>query len=183
GGGCSSHFTDWGYQNTSSFNSLCGGARSQPDIALQSGCSGGEAIYFGGGWGGVCGTSDAAPALAGITAQMDAYAMTQGSNCGSGANAACQPLGLLNWYFWYQGILHDWAPHRPFYDITSGNNDNGHGTGTYATRTGYDLATGWGSFNALQMYRMIDWYNTYDYHAPVVTFGGAGSGWYNYVAR
>ena len=178
GGGCSTHFTAWSYQATNTFNSLCSGKRSSPDIALQSGCSPGESIYFGGNWGGVCGTSDAAPALAGITAMMDAYALSQGSNCGSAGTRACAPLGLLNWYIWDQGISVNYAPHQPFYDITSGDNDNGTNTGTYPTKTGYDLATGWGSFNALQLYREIDWYNTFDDHYPLVQFAGASPQWY-----
>jgi outer membrane protein assembly factor BamB len=192
GGGCSSHFIAPSYQTQSSFNNGCWinilgttlKLRSQPDISMNASCGTGEAIYNGGKWGGVCGTSEVAPQLAGLFAQVNAYGIYQGNICGSGGVSACEPIGLPNYYIWHQGVLNDYAPHRPFYDITTGNNDNGKGTGTYAAQTGYDLATGWGSLNALQLAREILKYETWDFHGPIVSFSGAAAGhWYDYNAE
>lgn len=183
GGGCSTHFAAPSYQTENAFNNLCSGQRSQPDISMNASCATGQAIYFNGGWGGVCGTSEVAPELAGLFAQINAYGLFEGSICGSAGTRACEPIGLPNYYIWHQGILNNYAYHRPFYDITTGNNDNGKGTGTYPAGAGYDLATGWGSLNALQLAREVLKYETWEFHSPVVTFSGIPTNqWYNYNA-
>ncbi len=176
GGGCSSHFGQPGYQ--SGLSTGCSN-RSLPDVSLNASCSTGQALYFNGGWGGVCGTSEVAPELAGIFAQINAYLLSEGSICGSGGTGACSPFGNPNndIYLEARNIR---APHYPFYDITSGNNDGGHGTGIYAAGTGYDRATGWGSFNALQLARAILWESIWDFHGPAVSYSGPATGvWYN----
>ena len=182
GGGCSTYFAAPGWQTTGGFDNGCGGMRSQPDISLNGSNITLQALYFNGTWYNVYGTSEVAPELAGIFAQFNAYLLSQGNECGSVGVSPCEPLGLTAPIIWHQGIEgRSYSPHYPFYDITSGNNDDGTGTGTYGTKTGYDLATGWGSINALQLYRLFAWYVTPDYHPPIVTFTGPPLGqWYNY---
>ncbi len=198
GGGCSDYFSasDIGgatYQTANGFNNLCsyssGGQtlyhRSQPDISMNASCNTLQAIYSKGAWGSVCGTSEVAPELAGLFAQFNSYAMTEGNNCGNLGGDACAPIGVVNYAIWQQGVDGNfYAPHLPFYDITSGNNDNGTGTGSYSAGSGYDLATGWGVPNALQFYRLIAYYDTpADLHAPTVNFAGPGTGWFNFNAE
>jgi outer membrane protein assembly factor BamB len=151
---------------------------------MNASCSSLQALYFHGSWNTVCGTSEVAPELAGLFAQFNAYALATGSICGSSGTSPCEPLGLATPIIWHQGIVGDYSPHNPFYDITTGNNDAGTGTGMYPAKVGYDLATGWGSINALQLYRLFAWHNTPDYHGPTVTFDGPPLGkWYNYNAK
>ncbi len=184
GGGCSTYFSAPSYQTTGNFDNGCSGKRSQPDISMNASCSSLQALFFHGSWNTVCGTSEVAPELAGLFAQFNAYALATGSICGPSGTSPCEPLGLATPIIWHQGIVGSYSPHDPFYDITSGNNDAGTGTGNYAAKTGYDLATGWGSINALQLYRLFAWHNTPDYHGPTVTFSGPPLGkWYNYDAK
>src|SRR5207247_460675 len=67
------------------------------------------------------------------------------------------------------------------YDTTSGCNNGPFSSGGFCAGTGFDLATGWGSFDALQFAWMFNWQQVYtDNHAPIVTFGGSNPpGWYN----
>jgi kumamolisin len=173
GGGCSSVFAAPSFQS----NQPCGsGSRGVPDISLNADWfNTPQNIYFGGSLGGNGGTSIVAPELAGFLAQEDSYLLAEGNICGSGSSA-CAPLGNAN-YPLYETAL-DGAPHVPFYDITSGCNSNNVGTG-YCATTGYDLVTGWGSANMLQLAWAFNWHLLADNGHPFVTFSGPTSGvWY-----
>ena len=123
----------------------------------------------------VTGTSIVAPELSGFFAQENAYLLylsqTIGATgCWEGGN--CYPLGNPNNSIYY-AAAND-APHNPFYDITSGNN------GYYNAAAGYDLVTGWGAINALQLSWAMNWYIAAEFGPPSVSFGGpAVSHWYN----
>jgi len=182
GGGCSQKFAAPGYQGSSP---VCGtGSRSVPDVSLNAAI--GQNFFFNGSLGGVGGTSIVAPELAGFFAQEDAYLyylnqVFVGNTCGNGS---CAPMGNPNWYMYYEGLNAPYAAHYPFYDITSGCNSNditaSKGLGSYCAFGGYDLATGWGSFNALQLAWSINTYLAGDFGAPNTTFAGpATNTWYN----
>lgn len=173
GGGCSSDFAAPSYQS----NQPCGsGSRAVPDISLNADWyHTPQNYYYGGSLGGNGGTSIVAPELAGFFAQEDSYLLAEGSICGSGT-ATCAPMGNANYPLYESGI--NSAPHHPFYDITSGCNSNNVGTG-YCAGTGYDLVTGWGSANMLQLAWAFNWHLLADDGRPVVTFSGPASGqWY-----
>jgi kumamolisin len=174
GGGCSAVFAAPPYQS----NQPCGsGSRALPDIALNADWfHTPQNLYFGGGLSGNGGTSIVAPELAGFFAQEDAYLLSVGSICGSGS-APCAPFGNANYPIYGTG-LHG-APHHPFYDITSGCNGNDVGPG-YCAGTGYDLVTGWGSANMLQLAWAFNWQLLADSGRPAVTFSGPAPGvWYH----
>ncbi len=166
GGGCSSQFSAPAYQT----NQPCGsGSRAVPDISLNADWyHTPQNIYYDGAFSGNGGTSVVAPELAGFFAQEDSYLLAEGSICGSGSSP-CAPLGNAN-YALYESEL-DSTPHNPFYDITSGCNSNNVGTG-YCAGTGYDLVTGLGSANMLQLAWAINWHTLADDGRPGVTFSG-----------
>src|SRR5215469_8272648 len=174
GGGCSSVFTAPPYQT----NQPCGsGSRAVPDIALNADWfNTPQNIYFGGGLSGNGGTSIVAPEMAGFFAQEDSYLLSEGNICGSGS-AVCAPMGNANYPIY--GSRLTGAPHDPFYDITSGCNGNDIGGG-YCAGTGYDVVTGWGSANMLQLAWAMNWHLLADDGRPTVSFSGPATGqWYN----
>jgi kumamolisin len=173
GGGCSSVFSAPSFQS----NQPCGsGSRGVPDISLNADWFNAPQNFYFGGLSGNGGTSIVAPELAGFFAQEDAYLLSLGNICGSGSTA-CAPMGNAN-YPLYEDAL-DGAPHNPFYDITSGCNGNDVGFG-YCAGSGYDLATGWGSANMLQLAWAFNWHLMGDFGRPVVSFSGPSPGvWYN----
>jgi kumamolisin len=174
GGGCSSEFAAPPYQS----NAPCGsGSRAVPDIALNADWYyAPQNYYFGGSLSGNGGTSIVAPEMAGFFAQEDSYLLSEGSICGSGSSA-CAPLGNANYPIYEAGL--DGSPHNPYYDTTSGCNSNNVGTG-YCAGTGYDLVTGWGSANMLQLAWAFNWHLMADDGRPTVTFSGPTPGvWYN----
>lgn len=175
GGGCSEYFKAPGYQS----NPYCGPAgRSVPDIALNA--AGGQTYYFQGKMQGVGGTSIATPEVAGFMAQENSYLMSIGKGCGNNDASDCAPMGQAHQAFYKQGYANMagqlYAPHNPFYDITTGCNSNYYtilyDLGTYCAGPGYDAVTGWGSFNALQLAWSLNWYIAADYGAPTVSFSG-----------
>ena len=173
GGGCSSIFTAPSFQS----DQPCGsGSRGVPDISLNADWfHTPQNYYFGGSLSGNGGTSIVAPELAGFLAQEDSYLLAEGSICGSGSST-CAPLGNANYPLYEAGI--SGAPHNPFYDITSGCNSNNIGTG-YCAGSGYDLVTGWGSANMLQLAWAFNWHLLADDGRPTVTFSGPTPGkWY-----
>lgn len=173
GGGCSSVFAAPSFQS----NQPCGsGSRAVPDISLNADWyDTPQNFYFEGSLSGNGGTSIVAPELAGFLAQEDSYLLYEGSICGSGTSA-CAPLGNANYPLYESGI--NGAPHDPFYDITSGCNTNNVGPG-YCAGTGYDLVTGWGSANMLQLAWAFNWHLLADDGRPGVTFSGpTPSVWY-----
>ncbi len=174
GGGCSSMFSAPSFQS----NQPCGsGSRAVPDISLNADWyHTPQNLYFGGSLSGNGGTSIVAPELAGFFAQEDSYLLAEGSICGSGTSA-CAPLGNANYPLYESGI--NGAPHNPYYDIKSGCNSNDIGTG-YCAGTGYDLVTGWGSANMLQLAWAFNWHLLADDGRPAVTFSGpVPRQWYN----
>jgi hypothetical protein len=173
GGGCSSEFAAPSYQS----NEPCGsGSRSVPDISLNADWyHTPQNYYYNGSLSGNGGTSIVAPELAGFFAQEDSYLLYEGDICGSGSSA-CAPFGNANFPLYETGL--DSAPHNPYYDITSGCNSNDVGTG-YCAGTGYDLVTGWGSANMLQLAWAFNWHLLADDGRPTVSFSGpAANTWY-----
>src|SRR5260370_5017984 len=120
GGGCSAKFAAPGYQGTSLG---CGNARAVPDLALNADWfNTPQNFFFGGSLSGNGGTSIVAPELAGFAANENAYLLALGSICFKGA---CAPMGSLFLSSVYdEGFNPGFAPHYPFYDITSGCNSN-----------------------------------------------------------
>ncbi len=174
GGGCSSEFSAPAFQS----DDPCGsGSRGVPDISLNADWyNAPQNLYFDGSLSGNGGTSIVAPELAGFFAQEDSYLLAEGNICGAGMSA-CAPLGNANYPIYAAGL--GFSPHNPYYDITSGCNSNNVGPG-YCAGTGYDLATGWGSANMLQLAWAFNWHLFADDGRPDVTFSGpAPSHWYN----
>jgi hypothetical protein len=173
GGGCSSEFAAPSFQS----NEPCGsGSRGVPDISLNADWyHTPQNYYFGGALSGNGGTSIVAPELAGFFAQEDSYLLAEGSICGSGSSA-CAPMGNAD-YPLYESAING-APHNPYYDTTSGCNSNDIGFG-YCADTGYDLVTGWGSANMLQLAWAFNWHLLADDGRPAVSFSGPTTGvWY-----
>ncbi len=185
GGGCSSHFTAPSYQS----NQACGaGSRSVPDVALNSDWwSEPQEVYFDGYLGGGGGTSIAAPEMAGFYAQENAYLLYLqsfvGNTCGGYLSSPCAPMGNANYPLYAEGLV-QYAPHYPFYDITSGCNSNDitwqYSLTAFCASNGYDMVTGWGSINMLQLAWSINDYLAGDGSGPSVNFSGPlKNHWYN----
>ena len=176
GGGCSSKFSAPSYQGSSP---ACGtGSRSVPDISLNAAY--GQNYYFNGALSGTGGTSISSPEMAGFAAQENAYLLALGNACFPGTSSPCAPMGsVFTSAVYFEGFNPGYAPHYPFYDITSGCNSNDIGTG-YCAGTGYDLVTGWGTSNMLQLAWLINWNHASDDARPTVSFSGpATNTWYN----
>jgi|HubBroStandDraft_6_1064221.scaffolds.fasta_scaffold13474_2 hypothetical protein len=177
GGGCSNLFAAPGYQTSPACGS---GSRSVPDVALHSSPHPWTNFYFDGELEGIAGTSLASPEMSGFIAQANAYLLSIG--------LGGTPLGEVDYALYYEGNNPSYAPHYPYYDVTSGCNSNDvtilYGTGAYCAGTGYDLTTGWGSFNALQLSWAINAYWLGAFVAPTITFSGpshsqGADNWYN----
>jgi hypothetical protein len=180
-GGPSAYYPTPSYQN-----GLGIGSRAVPDIALNADWyNTPQNLYFGGGLSGNGGTSIVAPEMAGFFAQANAYLDYVATiNGGCYGTSQCAPIGNGNWYLYWFGENSTYAPHYPFYDITSGCNNNDvtsfYSLGYYCAGTGYDMVTGWGSINALQLSWAINTYRAGDFGAPVANFSGpATNQWYN----
>ncbi len=181
GGGCSAYYPAPLYQFPPSGYPACGGSsRSLPDLALNAdGLNTPQVFYYNGGWPSGGGTSIVAPELAGFYAQANAYLLYIGSivgdTCGPSNSAPCAPLGNPNSSLYSEGFQAT-AAHYPFYDITSGCNNNDitqqYGLTPFCAAPGYDMVTGWGSANMLQLAWMINAFVAGDSGAPVVTFSG-----------
>jgi len=172
-GGFSSYFGAPSYQSNFGWT-----RRAVPDISLNSGGIN-QAVYYNGGLSNWEGTSIAAPEMAGFFAQENAYLLAMGNVCFAGA---CAPLGNPN-YVLYGGNLQS-GPHYPFYDILYGCNSNDitleFGLSSYCAGPGYDLATGWGSANMLQLAWGINWGIASSTAGPSVNYTGPATGvWYN----
>jgi len=174
-GGCSAKFAAPSWQ-TSPF---CGsGSRSVPDISLNAGS--GQNVYFNGSWTAFGGTSIAAPQVAGFMAQANSYLYSIGLGYSSIGSA-----GPKIYYFAHNPT---YAAHYPYYDMTSGCNNNDitaeFGLTYFCAVTGYDRVTGWGSFNALQFSWAMNAWFLGDFVAPTVNFSGpshtqGADNWYN----
>ncbi len=176
-GGFSYYWPTPGYQSAFGF-----GSRAVPDLALNADWyNTPQNLYFGGYLSGNGGTSIVAPELAGFFAQANAYLLSLGNVCGAGSSP-CAPLGDPHAYLYDAGLYG--PPHKPFYDITSGCNDNDvtayYSLGYYCAGTGFDQVTGWGSANMLQLAWAINWYSAAAAAAPAVSFAGpAVNTWYS----
>jgi hypothetical protein len=175
-GGLSSYWAEPSYQ--SEYFSLS--ARGVPDIALNSDWYyTPQALYFEGSLGGNGGTSIVAPETVGFFAQENAYLLSLGNICSGGS---CAPMGAVNPYLYE--AAHAGALTNPFYDITSGCNDNNitsmYGLGYYCAGTGWDAVTGLGMYNFLQLAWAINWEHVPPDNFPTVTFTGPPiNTWYN----
>ena len=145
-GGLSDAFSRPSYQDGERF--VVGGARGTPDVSMSGSCSGAVDWYesypaapgfpaIPGGWGPICGTSEATPLFSGEVALAD--------------QAAGHPLGLINPALYAMGD----GRFSGLTDITTGNNTvtftNSDGK-TYTVKgynagPGYDLASGIGESN------------------------------------
>jgi photosystem II stability/assembly factor-like uncharacterized protein len=182
GGGVSAYWAAPSYQTPLGFSS-----RVVPDIALNADWYyTPQNMFFGGSLQGNGGTSIVAPEIAGFFAQANAYMLYVGSITGNcyGGSVACAPIGNGNWYLYWFGENSGYAPHYPFYDITSGCNNNDitstYGLGYYCAGAGDDAVTGWESINFLQLSWAINTYRAGDFGGPVISFSGpTTSQWYN----
>jgi len=141
GGGCSSVFFAPFWQ--APLGACPGGRRALPDVALNA-AGKGQVYYYGGSLSLQGGTSIAAPEMAGFLAQENSYLLTLRSAL---PRPTIVGTAAIPMYLAYQQIP---PPHVPFYDITSGCNQGNVGNG-YCAGPGYDLATGMGSLNVLQL--------------------------------
>ena len=180
GGGVSQLWSQPSWQSTYPALAALGTMRLEPDLALNAGGIG-QNYYYNGKLSPVGGTSIVAPELAGFFAQENTYLNYIGPICGSGTDN-CTPVGNPNPYIYYDGG--SGAPHNPFYDITTGCTSNDITAKNHLTPwcagTGFDLATGWGSANMMQLAWGINWELIPAYGNPSVAFSGpATSTWYN----
>ena len=181
-GGLSAFFSTPGYQSSLGLSS-----RGVPDLALNADWfNTPQNIFSGGVLGGNGGTSIVAPELAGFFANENSYLLYLSSTISGGLcnHHSCAPLGNGNWYLYWFGENPGYAPHYPFYDVTSGCNNNNitalYGLGYHCAGTGYDLVTGWGSVNMFQLAWAINTYQAGDFGAPTAAFAGPPTGnWYN----
>jgi hypothetical protein len=176
GGGCSAYYAAPGYQRSPA----CGAnSRSLPDLALNADGANTPQIFYLGGWTATGGTSIVAPEMAGFYAQANAYLLYIGSivgnTCGPSFSSPCAPMGNANYYLYDEG-LNQHAPHYPFYDITSGCNGNDitqqYGLTPFCAAPGYDMVTGWGSANMLQLAWSINNYLAGDSGPPTIALSG-----------
>ena len=131
GGGVSGVFSRPAFQDK--VQGVVGSQRGTPDISMSAAVDGGAIVYYsfvGTGWHIVGGTSEASPLFSGIIAIAD---QMRGSSLG-----------------WINDRLYKLGPHgtdRGVVDIVGGNNSFAGVTG-FATTSGYDLTTGWGTIDA-----------------------------------
>jgi kumamolisin len=133
GGGISSVWTvpNWQQGLANGANLGSSTMRNTPDVSLHADVALGYAIYEGGSWGIWGGTSCAAPLWAGFTALVNQQRAANGLSSLGYANPALYAIGKSARYA------------TDFFDIDDGST-NGH----YPAVTGYDEATGLGTYNA-----------------------------------
>ena len=189
GGGVSVHYGQPSWQNA--LKNL-GSNRLSPDISLNA-LGIGQNLYINGVLNGDAnGTSVVAPELAGFFAQENTYLNYIGNICGTDGNTACTPVGVPTSFIYDDGI--GGAPHDPFYNMLSGCNSNdatkndnlssfcaGPGFSFDTSRgTQYNLVSGWGSANMMQLAWGINWELIPAYGNPALSFSGpAKNTWYN----
>ncbi|MBS0585991.1 MAG: S53 family peptidase [Verrucomicrobia bacterium] len=111
--------------------------RNVPDVALHSDSSLGYAIYHAGRWRMYGGTSCAAPLWAAFTALVNQQLVAKQKPV----------LGFANPVFYAIGNSASFK--TAFHDVTTGNNLY------YSAGAGYDNASGWGSFNGMNLFGML----------------------------
>ncbi|MBC7692715.1 MAG: S53 family peptidase [Methylotenera sp.] len=137
GGGVSTNWTIPTYQTGVGSGQTLGSTRMRnvPDVALDSDPATGYAIYFGGAWNTYGGTSCAAPLWAAFTALVNQQREAAGLGALGFPNPTLYQIG--------QGSHYSAA----FFDIADGST-NMH----FPAVSGYDNATGWGSFNGAGLF-------------------------------
>ncbi len=108
--------------------------RNVPDVSLDADPNTGYSIYFQGGWYIFGGTSCAAPLWATFTGLVNE----------ARASAGLGTLGFANYPIYMAGLSTSYTSY--FHDINDGSTNL-----YYPAVTGYDLATGWGSFNGANL--------------------------------
>src|SRR6185437_6604489 len=187
GGGGGGYSSKWPVPIYQAFLGL--GVRTLPDISMNANFARTpQAMVFQGSIVGNGGTSIVTPEFAGFIAQENAYLLYLqsliGANC-FGHNA-CSPIGNANYYIYLeQQHAPAYAPHYPFYDITVGCNSNDVSINNplapyYCATPGYDVVTGLGSANMLQLAWAINYSAAGDFGPPQALFSGAAiNTWYN----
>jgi hypothetical protein len=199
GGGVSIYFDQPWWQSQSNPLTSLGNMRLSPDISLNADGIG-QNLYINGGLNGNAdGTSVVAPELAGFFAQENTYLNYIGNICGSDGKSACTPVGLPTWEIYDAAI--NGAQHDPFYNMLSGCNSNDatkHDKLNYfcaganppagilgsvdiqGQPTQYNLVSGWGSVNMMQLAWAINWELIPAYGNPSLSFSGPPTyTWYN----
>ncbi len=148
GGGSSSFFSTPSWQQ--GITSLNTGHRMIPDVSLEADPNTGYAVYSGGSWDKVGGTSASTPEWAAIFALVDQIRESKGFGT----------IGLAN------PALYSLEKGSVFNDITSGSN------GKYSALTGYDMVTGLGSVDAFKLVNDLSDLNT---QTSTVTYNGNGN--------
>jgi kumamolisin len=140
GGGVSAIWTQPDWQNgiATAVNLGSISMRNVPDVSLDADPNTGYAIYCNGSWGVWGGTSAAAPLWAGFTALVNQQRQANGLG----------PLGFANPSLYRIGQTGSYG--ADFHDIND-NSTNGH----YPAVSGYDNATGWGSFNGDGLFQSL----------------------------
>ena len=137
GGGVSTVWPIPSYQSGVVGSAASKGSTSQrnvPDVSLDADPNTGYSIYFGGRWAIYGGTSCAAPLWAAFTALVNQSRAASGSS----------PLGFANPPIYSLAASGAYA--SDFHDVAGGSTN-----GYYPAVTGYDDATGWGSFNGASL--------------------------------
>jgi ribosomal protein S11 len=203
GGGVSAYYSAPSWQNTlvSPYYSWVGSQqyyvtgntmRLSPDISMNA-LGQGQNLFINGVMNGDAnGTSVVAPELAGFFAQENTYLNYIGHICGDGTQS-CVPVGTPNSFIYEDAI--NGAQHNPFYNMLSGCSSNdatqqdgltyycaGPGNSFDISSTGaqYNLVSGWGSANMMQLAWGINWQLIPAYGSPSIAFTGPPtSTWYN----
>jgi Pro-kumamolisin, activation domain/Fibronectin type III domain/PQQ-like domain len=148
GGGLSTFWAQPSWQSGPGVsNSFSTGKRQVPDVSLDADPATGYSVYLTylgtTGWNVIGGTSAAAPAWAAFTAVYNQFAAANGK----------PNLGFANPTLYTTAS--NSQPHPAFHDVTTGNNL------FYSATTGWDYATGWGSYDAYNLARDLavstDW--------------------------
>lgn len=140
GGGESSVFSRPWYQNR--LSSVVGDHRAIPDLDFSSAVNGGVWLYtsfpgFSAGWHIFGGTSEAAPALSGLTALAD--------------QAAGHRIGDLDGALYGLAARDGYGARSGLVDVTSGNNVLTASIPGYSAGSGFDLASGLGTFDGREL--------------------------------
>ena len=140
GGGISQVWSIPGYQSGFVSGASLGSTtnRNVPDVSLNADGDTGYSIYFGGGWTGFGGTSCAAPLWAGFTALVNQMRVNNG----------LPTLGLPNYTLYPLAAGPDY--HLAFHDIADGSKN-----AYYPAVSGYDDATGLGTFNGANLFSFL----------------------------
>jgi tripeptidyl-peptidase-1 len=113
--------------------------RAYPDVSALAGTANGYCVAYKGTYGKVGGTSAACPVFAGAVAMLNDNLLSAGQ----------PPMGFLNpWIYSIAG------PAGVFNDVTTGENNEGFGSGFFAT-AGWDPATGFGTPNYPAMLELV----------------------------